>query len=290
VPKQNIYYYFSSLKKKNLIDKIGKVWQINTLEASKNLSKAYKLKSDDIRGHAFIWKIRGSNIKNIDWKYFLNEKKIDYDEMGLSGTPRIILEDRKIWLGKKHIIIYFNEEDSFFAKNSLESRKLAIYSLLQTIKQLEAHLGIQIKKIEFTIAREHFPMIKNLLAIQCNNKGEKINISNKHGIWLSVDDSLGLGGELEILGSPKNLPMETSMNMQKWWNNQKETGFKVTPSFLLESMNKVTENQMMFAKNIETHMKVLTDIGDAVNDLKKEVKKMNIQNQINAQSKIGDFL
>lgn len=273
-------YHLSKLKSKGMVKKNGLVWEINPIEQVK-ISTQTTIFNPPVRGHAFIWKVQPK--KQYNWKQILFEKGIKYEEKGISKVPRIILNDKKIWLGQSNITIF--ESESFFAKTSIESRKYAVHSLLETLRQLESKLGIQIRDFRFTPTREHFSLIKNELARQCNKQGEKINVFNEKGHWLSIDDSFNLD-EMETLGSMENKPMETNLQVQKWWNEQKDTKFQVTPTFLLEAIGNVTKNQQQFAekmifldKNLVTHFKVLNDITDAINDLKNEVKKIRVQRQ-----------
>lgn len=248
----NLSYYLTKLKNKNLIKKVGLVYEVNEIELVKRLTKAtnFNLGIDSIRGHAFIWKVRINKYRNINWKLYLDNKQINYDEVGRMNTPRIFVMKRKIWLGKKHIIVYFNEEDSFYGENAIESRKFAVVSLLETLDQFSIDLKLDKLKgsdFEFTPTREHFPMIKNVLAVQLNRKREKLYVYNNKGNWLCIDDSYNLG-ELEILGSPENKPMETSLNVQRWWNKGKENGFKFD--------DKVIENNF---KEFEDRIKNLSE-------------------------------
>ena len=62
----------------------------------------------------------------------------------------------------------------------------------------------------------------------------------------------------------------------------KKTNFKVTPIFLMEALNNtnnmvqsVVQNQVIFDKNMSSHLDVLNRIGQAVDKLSEEVKKIN---------------
>ena len=174
---QRLNYHLSKLKQRGAIQKIGYgVWEVNPIEELKISTQATKINSNNIRGHAFMWKLKFKKINKIDWKRRLIEKNISFEEKGISKTPRIQLREKKIWLGQKHVIIY--ESKSFFAINAIESRKFAIYELLETLRELEKFLGIELKDFEFTVCREHYSLVKNILAIQCNKAGEKINVFN----------------------------------------------------------------------------------------------------------------
>jgi hypothetical protein len=277
--KQRINYYIAKAKVKGLIKRDGLVWEIDPVQQSKNLSQADKTLPDSIRGHALIWKVQFKHKYN--WKELLNNLKINYDEMGITQTPRIILNNKKIWLGKKNIIVYEPESMSFYGQNAIECRKLAVYSLLDTLKLLEQSLSIKINEFKFTPNREHFSMIKNALAEQCNKNNEKINVFNEKGLWLSIDNSFNLN-ELETLGTMSNQPLETNLRVQKWWNDNKATDFKVTPTFLLESLNKITQNQLYestkwaeYGHDIVEHKEAIKKLGNAVEDLTKLIKELN---------------
>lgn len=271
VSRQRINYYVKDGKKKGLIIKKGYgLWEISKLEDVKTQLRQPNLTTDSIRGHAFIWKVRFNKINNINWKSILNLKQINYDDIGIHGIPRILLNGKKIWLGKKHIIIY--EPESFFGDNAIESRKLAVYNLLSLLKELQILFSTEFKNIEFTPTREHFSMIKNVLAVQCNKNREKINVYNEKGHWLSIDDSFNLG-ELENLGSMENKPMETNLKVQRWWNENKETNFDVTPKFILESISKIVNNQNIFDRNIVKHQKVLDEMSETLKAIRDNLTK-----------------
>lgn len=125
------------------------------------------------------------------------------------------------------------------------------------MRVLERKLGVLIKPEHIYFKKEHYALIKNDLAIEHNQKGEIVRVSDELGEWLLIDDSLGEGGELENVGKKA---YQTNIPMQKWWNDQKETGFKVTPSFITESLAGIVQVQQMNADNIVKHQKVLDEM------------------------------
>lgn len=56
---------------------------------------------------------------------------------------------------------------------------------------------------------------------------------------------------------------KTNPKMQKWWNEHKKHNFEVTPTFVMNTMQGIQENQMIFAKNIKSHIKAIQDVGEA---------------------------
>jgi hypothetical protein len=275
VSKQSLNYWLSIGKRIGLFRKKGYgVWEVDTMQevniSSKDTTSQLGLPKE-VRGHAFIWKVRLA--KKQDWKRILSEKNIEFREVGLKGTPRVMVENRKIWLGKENIVIY--EPASFFSVNAVESRKLAVFKLISILKRLEEKLGIEIGNYKFTPRREHYSLIKNALAIQCNEKGEKIYVKDDDvGLWLVIDNSYNLH-EFETQ-SEKALPL--NIVAQNYWNSHKRTGFKVTPEFVLDSISHVTQNQEMFAKNLETHIDAIKTLSSAVNELKEVVRKLQGDN------------
>ncbi|GAI07020.1 unnamed protein product, partial [marine sediment metagenome] len=159
--KQNLNYYLRQLKKKGIIKKLGYgVWKIQ----SKNLTSEHGVNSSkNIRGHAFIWKIKLHQPK--DWINILEKHKIKY-KLIRNCIPRIYFNNKKIWLGKESITIY--EPNSYYGINAIESRKHAVFNLLETLEHIERTLKINLRPYTFTPAREHFALIKNDLANQCN--------------------------------------------------------------------------------------------------------------------------
>lgn len=270
ISKQKLYYYTRILKQLGFIEKKGYgVWEVKRSKKN-DLEHAIKWKEKKVRGHAFIWKIKLP--KKFDWIKILKEKGISYN-LVRGYTPRIFIKNRKVWLGKETIIIYENK--SFYGKNAIQSRKYAVFELLEVLRAISKKLSISLGKVYFRPTREHYGLIKNELARQCNKNGEKIIVRDDlDGEWFWIDDSEGMLGEMETGGKGITKDRATlNLEVQNWYNDMKKYDFKVTPTFLMENINKVTQNQLMFAKNIETHMKILKKINKAIDELRKEIKK-----------------
>jgi DNA-binding transcriptional ArsR family regulator len=265
----NLSYHLKQLKASGNIKKIGYgTWEVKTMTLN-----IPRFKDKQIRGHAFIWTIKLN--KKFDWISLL---KSDY-KLVRNLIPRLIVKEHKVWLGKSTITIY--ESKSFYANNSIESRKYAVINLLEVLEALESLLKINLRPYIFKCAKEHYGMIKNDLARQYNRANEKMIIHDSlEGDWLWIDDSESLG-ELET----KNLVR--SKQVQDWWNDNKKHDFKVTPTFLIEQINKVTENQLMFAKNMESHIDAIKILGQEVKGLGKSIRLVKKEN---TQLKLGNQL
>jgi len=238
INKKTLQNHLRQLKEMGCIEKQGYgVWKV--LKEVSISSKATSLQKQ-IRGHAFNWKIKFKN--NIDWERRLKKYKIKYQLIGINrSTPRIIFNGKKIWLTKTGLIIY--EPNSFFAISSYTSKGMAVWELNKTIKALGRALRISLEGYRFATSREHYGMIKNELARQYNNKGEKLYIVDDEGKWMCIDFSHGIH-ELET-----NKP-DTSRGVQNWYNDMKKTNFEVTPTFVLEGMDKIKTNLELMQQSI----------------------------------------
>jgi len=284
ISKQKLYYHTKVLRNLGFLQKKGYlVWEV--IRSKKiDLEHAIKWRSKKIRGHAFIWKIKLD--RNYNWEDILKKRNIPY-KLVRGYTPRIFINNKKVWLGKESIIIY--ETKSFYGKDAIQSRKYAVFELLSTMNDFSIKLSIDIGKIYFKPTREHYGMIKNELARQCNQNNERIVVRDDlDGEWFWIDDSEGMLGEMETGGKGFTKDRASlNLDVQKWWNDNKKHNFKVTPTFLMESINKVTQNQAMFNQNFESHVKSIKQLGnsadsnakaiellsDCILELKEELKK-----------------
>ncbi len=283
VSKQKLNYYIRQLKNSGELKKIGYgVWE--TKEVKKSTKDTIE---KEVRGHAWIWKIKIPKIKNWNQRiHILNKLKIPYKLVGIRGTPRIIVKGRKVWLGNKNLVVY--DINSFIGVTSLESRKLAVWGLKLILEALESKLKVSLKIngiYEFKVSREHYALMKNNLAIQCNKDKEKIYVYDKEGLWFCIDNSYNLD-EAETLG---NNAMINNLGVQGYFNSHKATGFKVTPEFILKTMNGIQQNQLVFAENMKSHVSAVKELGRGVRQLTKAVQRKNIKENDLDQKTLGDF-
>ncbi len=269
VSKQRLQYYIRKLKNKGMIKKIGYgVWE--TTERSKTLTKDTR----EVRGHAFMWKVKLPKIKNWNKRIQVLEKmKIPYKLLGTHNkTPRILVKDRKIWLGSNYLIIF--EPKSFLAHTATEAKNYAVLGLKQLLEDIEARLKVSFKirgNYQFKVRRNHYALIKNLIAKQFNKEGKPMNIFYEGDLWFIIDNSYNLE-EAETVHIDTAIP--DNKGFQGYMNSHKRTDFKVTPDFILKTLNQVTQNQMMMDKNVVKHFEVLKGIEEAIKILSKKVGKL----------------
>jgi len=224
----------------------------------------------EIRGHAFIWKIEF--FKNYQWEEIVRKyrkKKLTFNIIGnYKKTIRTILNNRKIWLTKRGLIIY--EPLSFMGRSSFEVKGQAVYEMDKLIKSLLKELGLKISPYRFTTSREHYAIVRNALARQYNDKKEKMIIRDQQGTaWLWIDHSHG-EEELETNEAVVN------RQVQNHWNSHKKHGFKIDADFITENfkesanqIKKNADNLGYHAENMRSHVLAVRELGDGV-------KKQNI--------------
>jgi len=272
ISKQRIYYYTTRLKKQGIIKKKQNgVWEI----VKDHIKDARQKRIKQIRGHALIWKIKTPKELGKKWINLLEKNNIDY-KIQSNNTIRIFLNKRKIWLAKESIIVY--EPHSFYGKDAFESRKYAVISLIETLQQLSNKIHINLTRYPFKASREHYGMVKNELAQQLNRNNEKLIIRDDlDGEWLWVDDSTGMMGELETGG--KGITQDRAglnKRVQNYYNDHKKHNFQVTASYTLNAINQVTQNQQMFAQNLESHIEAIQTLSQTIKELREEIR--NIKN------------
>jgi len=272
-------YYIRRLINLGLVQKIG----YGIYEATSQISPKVAI----TRGHGFMWKVK---TPPRNWIKLLNESKLNYKLIGISKTISILFKERKIWLGKKHIIIY--EPESFIGINAIESKKFAVYRLIEILESLESKLNISLKPFEFQVKRQHYSLIKNCLAIQCNKLGQKIQVFNQKGLWFLIDNSFNLN-ECEQV-HPETALID-SLGVQKYFNEHKETKFEVTPKFILNVMNGIQQNQIIFDKNMSSHISAIQELGKGVKKLTRVMKGILIENMDlklsnKHQKTLGEFI
>ena len=286
ISPSKLSYYLKKLRAKGIIEKKGYgVWILR--KGSSNLTKD----TFNVRGHAFMWKIKLP--RKIDFIKILEKKKITYKKI-YKGTPRITFKNRKIWLGKKNIIIY--DLKSYFGHNSVETKKYAFMELLAILDALQAKLDISLQRDELytiTVAKQHYSLVKNNLAIQCRKDGTKIDIRDKDGQWFIIDNSYNLD-EAETVH--KETALIDNMGVQKYFNEHKETKFQVTPKFLLETIGGLAKSQQTmvntmndYAKHIKSHTKSIVALSKAVPKLTKLLKETKQENTMLKQRKLSDW-
>lgn len=268
ISKQNLQYYLGKLKLQNRIRKLGYgVWQTSTNGGGRS-----------VRGHGFMWHIR-LPFEVTKWDKILSNKGIQYTLINQDRTYQFYFKDNKLWASRKSLVIF--DIKSYFGFNAIESKKNAFFNINEFLGHLQEKLGVVLvkDKIEIKTAREHYALVKNSLAMQCKKDGTKINVYNEKGLWFVIDNSFNLD-EAETV--QKESALIDNLGVQKFFNDQKQTKWEVTPTWTkrrlgecLELVYDVTKNQAMFNENFVSHVEAIKTLSEAVKQLQEEVKKLN---------------
>ena len=286
VSKQNLQYYLTKLKQAGVIRKLGYgSWEIaddkflvkkevkNHLRVAMNdpcQSSLYLFEQDSIRGHAFVFTLKIPdglrNWNNQNREFFLAKRDIGFTNLTtFGGGQRIIYKGRKVWLTNKSLIIY--EKSSYLADTAMDAKSHAIYNFISLIKSLERLLHADFteragRQYSFKVSRQHYALIKNALAKQYDAQGKKLNIYSDQGLWFLIDNSFNLH-EAETV-HPETADTDNA-KVQNFFNSLKEQ--PLTTGFILKVMNGIQQNQLVFAQNMGSHIKVIKDLGNGVNEL-----------------------
>ena len=285
IPKTSFQYYLKILKDKGVISKLGYgVWEVvnegilvknEKCEAVRvtidnpQTNFSYFL-PDSVRGHAFVFtlKIPGGlrNWNNQNREFFLAKRDIGFTNLTtFGGGQRIIHKGRKVWLTNKSVIIY--EKSSYLAETAENAKSHAIYNFISLIKSLEQLLHADFteqagRQYSFKVSRQHYALIKNALAKQYDAQGKKLNVYSDKGLWFVIDNSFNLH-EAETI-HPETADTD-SAKVQTFFNSLKEQ--PLTTGFILDVMHGIQQNQLVFAQNMGSHIKVIKDLGNGVNEL-----------------------
>ena len=295
ITKQNLQYYLTKLKQAGVIRKLGYgSWEIaddkflvkkevkNHLRLTMNdpsQLSLYLFEQDSVRGHAFVFTLKIPehlrNWNNKKREIFLLKRKLDFTNLTtFGGGQRILYKGRKIWLTNKSVIVY--EKSSYLAETSTNAKSHAIYNFISLIKGLERLLHADFteragRQYSFKVSRQHYALVKNALAKQYDAEGKKLNLSNENGLWFIIDNSFNLH-EAETI-HPETADTD-NIKIQNFFNSLKEQ--PLTTSFILEVMHGIQQNQLVFAQNMSSHIKVIKDLGSGVNDLASLIDELKL--------------
>lgn len=284
ISKQKLNYYLSSLKRAELIKKIGYgVWEICGNFDEKKVKETIritkyqpdKIKPDFVRGHAFQFKLKIPNLRNWNKREeIFRKKRIEFKELDhlIGKGQEILIKGRKIWLTNKSIIIF--EKSSYLAKTAKEARKYAIYDLFELVRSLESVLGANFrinKKYRFKVSRQHYSLVKNALAEQYKRNGKKLNVFSEDGLWFVIDNSYNLH-EAETV-HPKTA-VDDNAKVQNFFNGLKTTE-NYTPQIMMQAVTQNAENLNNYAVHLKSHVKSIKLLGKGVKILNKSIKKLD---------------
>jgi hypothetical protein len=298
INKQLLSYYLKKLKTKGYIKRVAYgVWNIIKPyeQTSTNISTGVATSTNyptqhffkEIRGHGFVFKL--AIPKLINWEKreeYLIKKGIEYKPLIFlhKKGQRINIYNNKVWLTASSIIIYFKKSKSFYDTSAEGSYNNVILELIRIIEKIETTLSVSLKinkLYKFKVSRQHYAKVKDDLAKYYLKHNKKLEVYNNKGLWLLIDNSFNLQ-ELEAV-SQDTAVTDMDKVVIPFFNDLKDWHDKSGEVIKISEMAKL---QMTFAKNINTHIGAIQELGNQVSllsniivDLKKNINTNNLKKE-----------
>jgi hypothetical protein len=269
--KQAIYKILRNLKKKGALN--------NGLQSQGTSQPNTMISSGNIRLHSQEFNI----------KLIYQDKR--YQEL-LVKSNLMHLEGHTIKLFRNSIEIYSGEGFSFYGVNEQESTSKSLNYWGKFFTRLEHELKViiikdrcrNIKEVNHHYARTDSEICKNAIK---NKEQIRVFALEDGKLAFITDDSFGFREDetlhpITAMFDRKNIHKQVN----DWRLNNPPTN-----SELKELVYEVTKNQMIFDKNMSSHLRVLNKLEKAINRL-SNVKTKKIKDNLNngTQTKIGDYL
>ena len=218
-------------------------------------------KTQDIRSHAFTFKVSLKNPKN--WSI---RKKI-LELAGFKVLPKggavpvdmVLFNGFKIWLSRHKLTIYFPDWKQYWVDEARTGYNYAIADLLVLLNALEKVLSsdFRIKDgYHFKVSRQHHALVQNSLAKQYNREHKKLEVFDNRGeLWLLIDNSDPHNirmNDLEGVSRQKS-PQDMDDVVKPFFNELRET--QLMPKDIINTFDriaKIQENQVNEASNVRS--------------------------------------
>jgi len=284
--RDQIYNNLKILKDTGLIKKVGYgTWEAKGSEKKlkkklKEVAFTYhvgrphtpqKYKNFSVRGHAISVTLRIPELRNWEKReHLLRKNKINFKK--IPQGQRIILDNAKVWLCDTSIVMYF--KDSWFGYSVDDVHRRILADVFKFITRLENFLRISTLKIagryKMKFSRRHYALIENELARQYDKEKKKLYVYDKEGLWFLIDNSYNLH---EAEGVRAKTTVTDTKKVEDFFNGLKET--PITPQFVVNGFHNLIEDRKYYAKNLKAHVGSIRRLAHEVENLSKQVKKIN---------------
>lgn len=265
ISKQYVYRVLHSIKKKGYLNQ-----GLQKVDKSQCTSQPNRL-------HGQEFNIR---IINKSQKYLDNLKK----------SNLLIKSGHTIRLYNNSIEIYAGEGISFYGSTEQEATSKSLVYWKKFIVGLENDYKIILLKdrvMNIRLVNQHYAIINSKIcknAIE-NKKRYKVFADEDGKLCFITDDSFGLKED-------ETVHPETAKQDREYINNF-INDLRHNPSTfsqVYEAMNKMLEVQAMYSENMVSHVKAIQELGEAVHELRKEIKKArNIKEDHTINKSLFDF-
>lgn len=270
IKKTALQYYLSTLKELGFIKKVGYgTWEVlkefdqkevqKTTRVARNNrgSKFELLKQDQVRAHAFQFKLLiPYKLRNWDRREeILVKKEIQFERLThlFGGGQSLNFKGRKVHLTNSSIIY---EKESYIANLAKDAKSKAIYHFFRLIRALERRLMADFSisgQYKFRVTRQHYALIKNALAKQYDEKGQRLEVYSANGLWFVIDNSYNLKEAETVHPNSADIDNEKVQNFFNSLKVRPITSDEIADNFVeLRKMVKTSsENQIMLGQVLQ---------------------------------------
>jgi hypothetical protein len=253
--------------------------------------------TEDIRSHAFTFKVTVQNPKNWSIRQKILESagfKV-LPKGGVAHTDMIFFNGFKIWLSKYKITVYFPDVKQYWVDMARTGYNYAIADLVALLNDLEKVLGSDFRinnEYHFRVSRQHHALVQNSLAKQYNRQHKKLEVFNDKGeLWLLIDNSDPHNIRMNDLETVhrKESPKDMDSVVKPFFEQLHTTG--LMPNDILNALDRVAriqEAQVLESRNVrvdvdkrlvwmdtnfQSHQRVLEKIESRLDALKDKTSK-----------------
>lgn len=281
VSRNSIYKVLKTLNNRGMITKITNGAYGLTEKGLEGLHSFAQLRYN-LRQHNLNFKIGilGSP-KNWDKKrhkltqlpYFNKSIKLKNNEQELFNFGKVSLRTTT-----RSIIVKIPTIYSKTTEDAVIQSFNCLYDIIPKIEKLFNVSLIKDYKSNITIISQEYASLNDTLAKIYRKEGNQLLVTDENGkIWMITDFSFS-NDETEFIDSTKAIDdTDAVMPMLNDLRKNPTTFSEVREALNYQNniMNGIQQNQLIFDKNMKSHLEVLDKIGNAITNLKEEIGKLN---------------
>ena len=270
--RQAVYKGISRLIEKGLIKKVGMAWGL-TQKGKQGLHSLMGLTSK-LRQHNIGVKIEVLESKR-NWdkkRNIIMQMPYFNKRIKLKNNTYDLLRFGKVGIKSTTKSIIFNLPTIF--DSSVDGAIIqAMDILFSTIPKVENRFKVRLmkdNKMNMKLISQEYARLNDALARLYKAEGNKLYFSGEDGkVWLIADYSFAVN-ELETIHPDKaGDDMET---VHSFMNDLRAK--PVVLSDVIQTMHGIQQNQLVFDRNMKSHIKAVQQLGDGVKELIKVVKEI----------------
>jgi hypothetical protein len=220
-----------------------------------------------VRGHGFRFFVR---LPEADYGKFMGKADFVFKEVPGGFSFELFGHRVKLFLSGS-LDVYFKSGWSVYADSSHVSFRAALVELERILVRFECLFDIGLSRpFKFGVTRQHYALIKNELAKDCDDRKEKLKVLAEDGrTWLLVDNSFALH---ELEAQHQVTARDDSEKVKAFFNGVREVeGF--TPQFVLGMFKGLIEDRAFHAENMRRHVEAIETLGVKVAAFSDVVEK-----------------